>query len=215
MNRGYFLKTLWAILFIGASAQTNAALISRLGGLAYYDTVLDITWLADANAGAGSIYDDGASSTDGRMTWASANAWAASLNIAGITGWRLPNMDANGDDAIVFCFGGGVTGCSDNEFGYLRWEDNITAIASSPFNNVQANAYWSSTELHLIASDAWLFNFFDGGQIALSKNTEIFAWAVHSGDVDTTVQIPEPGTIALIGLGLVGLLGFGRRLQKF
>src|SRR3989344_3407437 len=57
---------------------------------AYYDTALNITWLANANAGAGSIYDNGTSTTDGRMTWANARAWAISLNPYGssITGWR-------------------------------------------------------------------------------------------------------------------------------
>jgi hypothetical protein len=60
---------------------------------AYYDTVLDITWLLDANASAGSSFDDGVSSTDGHMTWVSANSWAAGLNINGITGWRLPDIE--------------------------------------------------------------------------------------------------------------------------
>lgn len=52
---------------------------------AYYDKTLDITWLADANA-FGST-----------MNWADANAWAAGLDVNGITGWRLPtNTPANG-----------------------------------------------------------------------------------------------------------------------
>ena len=41
-----------------------------------YDTVLDLTWLADWNAGAGSSFDNGSDTTDGGMTWANANAWA-------------------------------------------------------------------------------------------------------------------------------------------
>ena len=48
---------------------------------AYYDTVLNATWLANANQGAGSSYDDGANSSDGRMTWASAYAWADTLSL--------------------------------------------------------------------------------------------------------------------------------------
>lgn len=64
---------------------------------AYYDTVLGITWLADANVGAGSAFDDigidGGTTTDGEMTWAKANAWAASLNFNGINGWRLPTAN--------------------------------------------------------------------------------------------------------------------------
>src|SRR3989344_3850600 len=47
---------------------------------AYYDTVLNITWLANANY-AGTA-----------MTWANANTWASGLNINGVTGWRLPTV---------------------------------------------------------------------------------------------------------------------------
>ena len=59
---------------------------------AYYDTAVNITWLANANAGAGSTFDNGLNPTDGRMTWVNANAWAAALNVQGVTGWRLPEM---------------------------------------------------------------------------------------------------------------------------
>lgn len=97
------------VLAIGLSGTAQAALQGRdLNGSinsfeAYYDTDLNITWLADANAGAGSIYDDGDtatidSATDGRMTWANANSWAANLSIVdsvnNITydNWRLPSV---------------------------------------------------------------------------------------------------------------------------
>ncbi|HNG34964.1 MAG: PEP-CTERM sorting domain-containing protein [Nitrosomonas sp.] len=43
-------------------------------------------------------------------------------------------------------------------------------------------------------------------------NFNFFAWAVHSGDVGA--QVPEPGTLALMGLGLMGLLGFGRQQRR-
>jgi hypothetical protein len=60
---------------------------------AYYDTVLGITWLADANYAQTSGYDP-----DGLMTWDTAanlvTGWAATLNPygSGITGWRLPTV---------------------------------------------------------------------------------------------------------------------------
>ena len=44
------------------SFSADAALVSRLGGLAYYDTDADLTWLADANYAKSSGYDG-----DGRM----------------------------------------------------------------------------------------------------------------------------------------------------
>lgn len=51
----------------------NATLYDRGGGL-IYDDVLDITWLQDANYGAGSSYDDGTDTTDGKMTFDNAVA---------------------------------------------------------------------------------------------------------------------------------------------
>ena len=35
------------------SFSADAALVSRLGGLAYYDDETDLTWLADANYSSG------------------------------------------------------------------------------------------------------------------------------------------------------------------
>jgi hypothetical protein len=86
------LGVLSACLMV-TSFNANAMLLSRLGGQAYYDTDLNITWLADANAGAGSIYDDGSNTTDGRMTWTNADAWVSNLTVAGIGGWRLPDTN--------------------------------------------------------------------------------------------------------------------------
>ena len=72
------------------SLQANAALAPRLGGLAYYDDVADLTWLADANAAVGSAYDT-YNPGSGLMNWSDANAWAASLVVDSVGGWRLPD----------------------------------------------------------------------------------------------------------------------------
>lgn len=61
---------------------------------AYYDTELNVTWLADANSARTSGYD-----ADGKMTWAAANTWAANLSfidaVNNITydNWRLPTVN--------------------------------------------------------------------------------------------------------------------------
>jgi len=65
----------WESTLQGRDLDGNAATFE-----AYYDTTLRITWLADTYA-AGT-----------NMTWAAANAWAAGLNVNGITGWRLPTL---------------------------------------------------------------------------------------------------------------------------
>ena len=99
-----------------ASAASHAAVLSLEGRLpttiggtdyqAYYDPNLNITWAADANM-------------NGEMDWDKAKDWAANLQLSGISGWRLPDMDQNNDGLIVTCEGGGVAGCKDNEYGYL------------------------------------------------------------------------------------------------
>lgn len=84
------------------SGIAHAALHDRGGGL-IYDDVLNITWLQNANYGAGSTYDDanayfGNTTTDGLMNWQNAADWAANLsyydNVRGVTytDWRLPTV---------------------------------------------------------------------------------------------------------------------------
>ena len=70
------------------SLSTHAAFHSRLGGQAYYDDLLDITWAANANINGSAKWDDQV-------------AWVGNLNIDGVAGWRLPSMDVNNDGTVV------------------------------------------------------------------------------------------------------------------
>ena len=92
-----FLALATATLALATSAQ--AALVGRdingiavagssAGAVFLYDTDLNITWLRNANAAAGSSFDDGVSTTDGYMTWANANNWANALTVGSYSGWR-------------------------------------------------------------------------------------------------------------------------------
>lgn len=89
------------LLMFGAASSARSAAVSGQGTWestlhgrdlngdgavdAYYDATLDITWLADANFSSTAGFD-----SDGRMTWAVANAWVDNLNIGGAKNWRLP-----------------------------------------------------------------------------------------------------------------------------
>jgi len=114
----------WIQMFVcavslGAAASAQASLQARdLDGDtmtdAYYDTELNITWLRDWNMGAGSSYDNGSSTTDGRMTWFNARDWADNLSFGGYTDWRLPTMvDTGAGGCPTVSFGGG-TDCGYN-----------------------------------------------------------------------------------------------------
>ena len=205
---------------------------------AYYDTALNITWLADANAGAGSVYDDvgvvgGATTTDGAMTWASATAWAASLNPygSGITGWRLPTtIDVGGDGCTytnvyqgVDCGYNITTHSEMSHMFYVTLGDKAPADSSGvpqpdwgfinrgPFTNVGSGPdYWSATEYVPDTNGAWHFTFRLGSQLADPKTVDYYAWAVHSGDVGASV-VPVPAAAWLFGSGLLGLIGVARR----
>lgn len=103
-----------AIALCAMSASAHAALLGRdLDGNAatyeaYYDTVLDITWLADANLAVTNTFGVGGISSvpgnEGWMSWDTANTWIAAMNAAsylGIDSWRLPAMvDIDNDGCL-------------------------------------------------------------------------------------------------------------------
>ena len=190
------MAAITAALVVSTSA--NSALIERLGGLAYYDDVADLTWLADANYAQTSGFD-----ADGRMYWVDANSWAAGLNVGGVDGWRL----ADTDPALSRYHQPG------SEMGNLFYNvlGNTAGSLSNtgPFSNVQSGYYWSATEYAPNTYYAWNFymsNGFQGYAIVESGNGD--AWAVQSGDVSA---VPVPAAVWLFGSGLVGLIGVARR----
>jgi hypothetical protein len=116
---------LLAFALVSVPSVAQAALQGRdLNGSpdsfeAYYDTVLDITWLSDANYARTSGYD-----TDGFMTWSEAKTWASNLSfhdaVNNVTydNWRLP--ETRPVDGENFNLTYSTDGSSD--FGY-----NITS----------------------------------------------------------------------------------------
>lgn len=93
-------STLAALALCAAAClPVQAALVDRGGGMVY-DTVLDITWLADANQAQTSGYD-----ADGRMPWVDAVAWASGLVHGGFSDWRLPTLRPIGSsfDHLLSC----------------------------------------------------------------------------------------------------------------
>ena len=77
-TRAIWLVSVCLVLGLCCFVETaHPALEKRLGGKAYYDTVLDITWYTEANGAAGTAWDDGLKPDDGWLTWASAADWAA------------------------------------------------------------------------------------------------------------------------------------------
>lgn len=212
-----------AVFLLCLVSSANAALVDRGGGL-IYDTDLNITWLQNANHGAGSSYDSGPSTTDGIMTWNDAVAWAANLSYydsvrnVTYTDWRLPTTPQQ--DLTCSIQWSGISygnNCTGSEMGHLFYNElggvagyDIASTHNSNyslFSNVQSYVYWSGMVYALNNLVAWDFTFGNGYQNANFKGDGGYAWAVRGGDV---AAVPIPAAFWLFGSGLIGFIGAAR-----
>ena len=156
------LVAVFALAFVRMFPQ--AALWDRGGGF-IYDDILNVTWLQDANYGAGSIYEV-VPGDPGRMTWNNAVAWVTQLSYAGFTGWRLP--DAYNRDGSGPLIG---PDASSSELGHMYY-NNLGGVSNDPvllnptfidgngntvsFQNMQSYSYyWFRNEFD--SDKAWLY----------------------------------------------------------
>ena len=216
MNHKYF-TAIFLVAVFSISSVANAALVSRLGGLAYYDDVADLTWLADANASVGSAYE--AYLGTGFTNWADANSWVSSLIVDGVGGWRLPDT-VQPDGSCVSHSASKDFGysCTGSEMGNLFYnvlggsaDSSIITTHNANydlFSNIQSISYWSATEYEVDTGDAWVFFTENGYQTTGSKDQIHYAWAVQSGDISA---VPVPAAVWLFGSGLLGLIGVAKR----
>jgi hypothetical protein len=219
----------WETTLQGRDLDGNASTFE-----AYYDTVLGITWLADANFAQTSGHD-----SDGLMTWSATNAWLASLNsgsgLFGLTGWRLPSatdIGTPGCSGVAFsgtdCGYNVVLSGSEMAHMYYSTLDNIAYCTTSgscpqsgwglantgPFANLQALAwfYWSGTTYAPNTAFAWNFNFTRGQQsFGQKEGLPSYAWIVHDGDVAPASPVPSPTAAWLLLPSLAGLALMRRR----
>jgi hypothetical protein len=213
------------------STSAHAALLSRASGAAYYDDVLDITWLADANLVASNTFGVTGIDPAGYMTWAEAGEWIAAMNTAnylGVNTWRLPTVTDTGTPGCDYAYTG--TDCGFNvdlstgemahmfysTLGNLGYYDTSGSgpqpgwglSNTGPFSNLQPYFYWSGTTLAPSPSNAWYFRFIVGSQVTDGKGFSFYAWAVSSGD---SAAVPVPGAVWLFGTALVSV---GRALRR-
>jgi hypothetical protein len=189
---------------------------------AWYDTVLEVTWLDETNT---------------LGSWAVADTWAAGLDFGGIDNWRLPLVldtgasgcpDANpfngGDCGYNVDTGSAATTVYSelasifyDTLGNLAFFDTAGGIQAGsgltntgPFANLVAGVNWGGQADTL--TTAWSFNLATGFQGILNTpgTNTAYALAVHAGDVGTAV-IPVPATVWLFGSGLLGLIGVARK----
>jgi len=230
---GLIAASLATVLVSGAAhaALEGRDLNGSIGSFeAYYDTDLDITWLANGNV-------------NGLMNWADANTWAANLSFTDgsnvYDNWRLPvtlQPDATCDSNFE---GGYGFGCTGSEMGHLFHAELGGTIGNPLLSHLDPNSngevakfadanglfwaasYWSSTDSSYsdeyipAGSLAWHFGLFGSGYQGLDSkdnNYNYLALAVSSGDVGIAA-VPEADTWAMLlaGLGLVGAAARRRR----
>ncbi len=115
----------------------------------------------------------------------------------------------------------------NSEMGHLYYESlgNLGAVATDgtnpqpnyglintgDFNNLMHDFYWSGTNCSPFPDGGWYFNFRYGAQGILTRNNDFCALAVRSAQVSV---VPIPSAIWLLGSGLIGLVGFRRKIRK-
>ncbi|HHZ94212.1 MAG TPA: DUF1566 domain-containing protein [Flavobacteriales bacterium] len=200
MGMGKIIVTVISLIL---STSVNATLLSRLVGQAYYDTVLDITWLGDANYAMTSGYDD-----DGYMDWEDSLLWADQLVYAGFDNWRLPSKKKTSDPFVETCIG---YNCDDTEMAFMFYvnlggDGGATKLTGDqgPFVNIRPE-YWA--DIVVDSEHSINYHFSDGIQFTHPNYNEFAVWAVMDGDIGA---VPIPASVWLFCSGLLGLFGATR-----
>jgi probable HAF family extracellular repeat protein len=165
---------------------------------AYYDTVLDITWLADADLKATLVWDD--SQADGGWPEEQFVDYLAGFGHLGVTTWRLPASDNPNQ------------GSNGGELEHMYLETLGNTVSTYPdsgltntgaFANLQPTTYLYGDGVFIggLGGDIYSYGYGMGYEANTSAGAGL-AWAVADGDVQPISQVTP--AYELIDLGTLG-----------
>lgn len=174
---------------------TEAALVARANGEAVYDTVRNVTWVANANLAVTQKFGVSEINPDGSMSWTTAQRWIAAMNAARYLGgsqWSLPATRlpdaACSQNPKSASFGFGCTGSELGDLYYTALGGvkgstiELTHNAGyALFKNFQPYLYWSATLWTRVPNSAFSFSFGNGFQGTNVFVNDMYAIAVSPG----------------------------------
>ncbi|GAX59904.1 prephenate dehydrogenase [Candidatus Scalindua japonica] len=202
-----------------------------------------LMWLQDANYAKTSGFDsDGemiwsdAKSWADNLTFAGYDNWRLpstlpvngsnydyNFSVNGTTDVGYNIFSLNSEMAYLFYLELGNKGFVDISNNVLPFSEfgmhNTGLFTNIPYQHPDfgPQQYWSGTDYsvpHSPDTHAWSFKFATGHQIADHKpGSEDFAWAVRTV-IPESFTVPEPTTITLLCIGIVGLAGAEVRRRR-
>jgi hypothetical protein len=139
------------LLLLLACGSANAALLSRAGGQAYYDDVLNITWLTNANLADTNDFGVAGINANGGMTWDKAQEWIGAMNAANYLGtstWRLPTVspvDGSTFDYTVLYDGSSDRGYNISAPGSANPGSTGSEMAHMFYNTLSNVGYYNTS----------------------------------------------------------------------